>query len=67
MKYNFDVKAIFSGNVIIEAENEEEARKILNEDWGVVLTGGSTTNDEQVVDWNMNLHPDEYQITLKGK
>lgn len=67
-KHRIKVRYVFDGHYDIRAENEQDARRIAERDCGLVM-GGSihTSNDEQVVDWDFNMHPTVELMPVKSK
>jgi hypothetical protein len=57
--YTLDASFTFTGTLKIQAESLEDALRIAKEDFSVTLgEGASTSNDEQVINWDIGLHPD---------
>jgi len=62
MKKTFHVPLhyVFKGRFKIKAESKEEAQRIALEDCGLVLGGDiHTTDDDAVIDWHYNTHPEK--------
>lgn len=55
----------FKGHFKVTAENMKEARRIVENDCGLVM-GGSihTTLDEKDIDWNFDTHPEKDIVTV---
>ena len=63
-KFQAQVSYTFTGTVDVNAESKEDARRIISEDFGVCSPGISTSNSGQVIDWDINMHPDKETIKL---
>ena len=61
------IKYTFSGHFEVEAETIDQARQIVKRDCGVVIENAHTSNDEQVTDWNFDLHPTKYNFGIIRK
>lgn len=56
--YTMEVKVTFTGTIQVKADTKREAREIANRDWGVTINNAHTSNDEHVVDWDMDMTPE---------
>lgn len=66
-KYEVRVRYAFEGTYMVAAGNREEAKRMVEEDCGLVLGGNihTTRDDDEVTDWNFGIHP-ESQILDQG-
>ena len=63
--YSVITRFIFDGVFIINAENRQEARKLVNECCGMVSKNGIHTScDEKVRDWKFPVHPEKMIISV---
>lgn len=66
--YKVKVSYTFEGEVKVRAENKNDAKEIVERDFGLVSPEVSTSNtsdskdDEGVVDWNIDVHPNRIKI-----
>ena len=60
--FDIQVSYTFTGNVKVEADTCAEGIRIVTEDFGCVLDGCSTSNDQHVKDWDISTHPDHSTI-----
>mgnify|MGYP001463717808 CR=1 FL=1 len=53
-KYEVRVRYAFEGTYMVAAGNREEAKRMVEEDCGLVLGGNihTTRDDDEVTDWN---------------
>ncbi len=59
MRYKVNTKFVFEGYFEIEADNRNEAKRLVGENCGLVMGGNIHTNlDDEEVDWNIDTHPD---------
>lgn len=59
MRYRVKTKFYFEGFFKIEADDRQEAKRLVRENCGLVMGGDIHTNlDEDDVDWNFVTHPD---------
>jgi len=59
-KYQVQTNFVFYGYFTVEAENEEQARQLVNNQCGLVLGGNiHTTLNDKECDWVFNHHPDK--------
>lgn len=59
MRYKVNTKFVFEGYFEIEADNRNEAKRLVGENCGLVMGGNIHTNlDDEEVDWNFDTHPD---------
>jgi hypothetical protein len=67
-KYIVKTKFVFEGAFEVQAANRQEARRIVNEDCGVVLGGTiHTSNKSSVTDWNFPVHPEKQIVSVKER
>jgi hypothetical protein len=60
MKYVIDVEFYSKGKITVEADSEEEARKSIQNDVGLVMGGNIHTNmNDEDIDWNFDTHFDK--------
>ena len=53
MRYKVNTKFVFEGYFEIEADNRNEAKRLVGENCGLVMGGNIHTNlDDEEVDWN---------------
>lgn len=64
MKYKAKVQFIFEGEVEIEADNKEEAKASINDNFGCTLGNLHTTIDESGFIWDFDVHPVETNIEI---
>lgn len=58
-KYDVKVRYAFEGTYTVAADDRDEAKRMVNEDCGLVLGGNiHTTLDDEEVDWDFGIHPD---------
>ncbi len=61
--YTFNVTYTFTGTVDVRAKNKEQAREIVNRDFGPVSPSYGASNhsnnkdEEGIVDWDCDIHP----------
>ena len=66
--YKVKISYIFTGTVIVNADNKAHAKEIVNRDWGMVAgdiscSNESTAKDEEgVIDWDISTHADIVKI-----
>lgn len=67
-RYDIRVRYSFEGTYTVAAEDRDEAKRMVNDDCGLVLGGDihTTRDDDEVLDWDFCIHPDT-QILLAGK
>lgn len=59
MRYKVNTKFVFEGYFEIEADNRNEAKRLVGGNCGLVMGGNIHTNlDDEEVDWNFDTHPD---------
>ena len=64
-KYEVRVRYAFEGTYMVAAGNREEAKRMVEEDCGLVLGGNiHTTLDDEDVDWNFGVHPDTQILSV---
>lgn len=69
-KQEYDIATffIFKGVFTIKATSEQEARKLVEEQCGLVLGGGiHSTIDDEDVDWEFDMHPEQVIKSIKKK
>lgn len=56
-KYEVRVRYAFEGTYMVAAGNREEAKRMVEEDCGLVLGGNihTTRDDDEVTDWNFGI------------
>lgn len=57
-KYKVPVKLIFTGTVDVLAEDEEEAKDIVMDNFGGILNLAENNCCDDIKDWDMDLHSD---------
>ena len=58
--YIVNAKFIFSGVFEVEADSQDQARDIVMNDCGLVMSGNiHTTLDDEEVDWDFDIHPEK--------
>jgi hypothetical protein len=63
--YNLEVTFTFRGMVTVKADNRKEAIQTVEEDFGLVMGGSPhTTNDESIVNWDFNMHPEKNLVSI---
>lgn len=68
MKYKVKVRYSYTGHFIINAENKEEARNFIENNYGSVSPNIHTNlNDEDVDDWDFPIHPEEKILSITKK
>lgn len=62
--YKIKVTYTFIGEVLVNAENKIEAKKIVNENFGYIgQVPKIPSSNDVIVDWNMPIHPSEIKIS----
>ena len=66
-KYKVRVRYAFEGTYTVAAGSCEEAKRVVEEDCGLVLGGNihTTCNEEEVTDWNFGIHPESLILSIK--
>lgn len=66
-KYKVRVRYAFEGTYTVAAGSCEEAKRVVEEDCGLVLGGNihTTCNEEEVTDWNFGIHPESMILSIK--
>lgn len=66
-KYEVRVRYAFEGTYMVAAGNREEAKRMVEEDCGLVLGGNihTTRDDDEVTDWNFGIHPESQILSIK--
>lgn len=59
MIYEFPIVYTFRGVISINAENAIKAREIAIKDCGAHLSHFHTSNDQAVIDWDINMSPEK--------
>ena len=66
--YTVQTKFVFAGAFEVHAENMQEARRIVEQDCGVVLGGKiHTTASQAVIDWEFPVHPEKRITSVKER
>lgn len=58
-RYNISMRFVFKGEVVIQADSLNEATRIAQDDFGMIAGNFHTSNDEAVLNWDFDIHPDE--------
>ena len=68
-KYEVRVRYAFEGTYMVAAGNREEAKRMVEEDCGLVLGGNihTTRDDDEVLDWDFCIHPDTRILSLQER
>lgn len=68
-RYDIRVRYSFEGTYTVAAEDRDEAKRMVNDDCGLVLGGDihTTRDDDEVLDWDFCIHPDTRDSLLAGK
>ena len=66
-RYDIRVRYSFEGTYTVAAEDRDEAKRMVNDDCGLVLGGDihTTRDDDEVTDWNFGIHPDSQILSIK--
>ena len=66
-RYKVRVRYAFEGTYTVAAGSCEEAKRVVEEDCGLVLGGNihTTCNEEEVTDWNFGIHPESLILSIK--
>lgn len=59
-RYDIRVRYSFEGTYTVAAEDRDEAKRMVNDDCGLVLGGDihTTRDDDEVLEWDFCIHPD---------
>ena len=65
-KYDVKVRYAFEGTYTVAAEDRDEAKRMVNDDCGLVLGGNihTTRDDDEVLDWDFGIHPDMQILSM---
>ena len=65
-RYDIRVRYSFEGTYTVAAEDRDEAKRMVNDDCGLVLGGDihTTRDDDEVLDWDFCIHPDTRILSL---
>ena len=68
-RYDIRVRYSFEGTYTVAAEDRDEAKRMVNDDCGLVLGGDihTTRDDDEVLDWDFCIHPDTRILSLQEK
>ena len=68
-KYKVRVRYTFVGTYTVAAEDRDEAKRMVNDDCGLVLGGDihTTRDDDEVLDWDFCIHPDTRILSLQER
>ena len=68
-RYDIRVRYSFEGTYTVAAEDRDEAKRMVNDDCGLVLGGDihTTRDDDEVLDWDFCIHPRHADSLLAGK
>ena len=68
-KYDVRVRYAFEGTYTVAAEDRDEAKRMVNDDCGLVLGGDihTTRDDDEVLDWDFCIHPDTRILSLQER
>lgn len=58
-RYIVNTRFTFSGVFEVEADSIEQAREIVMNDCGLVMGRVHTTNNDSVIGWDFERHPDK--------
>ena len=66
-RYDIRVRYSFEGTYTVAAEDRDEAKRMVNDDCGLVLGGDihTTRDDDEVTDWNFGIHPESQILSIK--
>ena len=66
-RYDIRVRYSFEGTYTVAAEDRDEAKKMVNDDCGLVLGGDihTTRDDDEVLEWDFCIHPDTRILSLQ--
>lgn len=66
-EYEVRVRYAFEDTYIIAAGDREEAKRMMEEDCGLVLGGNihTTRGDDEATDWNFDIHPESQILSIK--
>ena len=59
-KYKVPVKFVFEGEFYVDADSAAEARRIVSEECHLVMGEGIECNDDDVTDWDFDMHSEKY-------
>lgn len=65
--YIVKTQFVFTGEFFVEAESKEDATKYVLDGAGLVTGGNIHTNDNRIIDWEFDVHPDTKILGLKVK
>lgn len=68
-RYDIRVRYSFEGPYTVAAEDRDEAKKMVNDDCGLVLGGDihTTRDDDEVLEWDFCIHPDTRILSLQER
>jgi hypothetical protein len=68
-RYDIRVRYSFEGTYTVAAEDRDEAKRMVNDDCGLVLGGDihTTRDDDEVLDWDFCIHPDTRILSLQER
>jgi hypothetical protein len=68
-KYSVKTRFTFTGTFFINAGSKEEARKLVENDCGLVIGGGIHTacHSQDEVDWEFPFHPEKQIVNIRRK
>lgn len=66
MIYEVPIVYTIRGVIEIKADNASEARKIALEDCGVMFGSFHTSNDQKVIDWDINMTTERHAGIILG-
>lgn len=68
-RYDIRVRYSFEGTYTVAAEDRDEAKKMVNDDCGLVLGGDihTTRDDDEVLEWDFCIHPDTRILSLQER
>lgn len=68
-RYDIRVRYSFEGTYTVAAEDRDEAKRMVNDDCGLVLGGDihTTRDDDEVLEWDFCIHPDTRILSLQER
>ena len=68
-RYDIRVRYSFEGTYTVAAEDRDEAKRMVNDDCGLVLGGNihTTRDGDEVLDWDFCIHPDTRILSLQER
>ena len=64
--YAVPVTLTFQATVYFRADSQQQAAHIAKQDWSAVLDNAHTSNDQHVLDWDVDTHPETTIGTIRS-